>query len=263
MIIEFFKYHGAGNDFVLIDNREGIFNAGVDIVAFLCDRHFGIGADGLMLLESSDDYDFKMRYFNSDGREATMCGNGGRCIAAFARRLGIVHRKTVFIASDGIHNAEISGDFPELYVKLGMADTDISSLKENPFFLDTGSPHHLVFEDDIQNIDVEKEGAGIRYSDRYRSAGGANVNFIKQVSSSVIEIRTYERGVEAETLACGTGATAAAIAAAVRDNRTKAKISVKARGGILEVGFEIIDNFARNIYLAGPAREVFNGRIEI
>ena len=264
MNIKFYKYHGAGNDFVLIDNRKKFFMAKPKEVSFICDRHFGVGADGLMLLENHDSLDFTMRYFNADGHEATMCGNGGRCIVAFAKSLGIIENKTQFMASDGPHSAAIKyEDEGVCQVKLQMQDVDLSSLKTRPYFLDTGSPHHIQIVDDIEKIQPNVAGAEIRYSDEYKAIGGTNVNFVQPVGEKKIKIRTYERGVEWETLACGTGSTAAAIYHGINRHLSKAKIQVEAVGGDLEVSYEILGNFARNIFLAGPAEMVFYGQIEI
>ncbi len=261
-MIEFFKYHGTGNDFIMIDNRSRDFKYGRDSIAYLCDRHRGIGADGLILLEDSDDYDFRMRYFNADGQEATMCGNGGRCIAAFAFRLGVTGRSAVFEAADGLHRAIITGSLPEFIVELTMADVDISGFKNDPDFLFTGSPHHLSFVEDLDRLDVYRNGAKLRYSEKYKAIGGTNVNFIKKLDENKIQVRTYERGVENETLSCGTGVTAAAIATAIRQKNKETSVEVRTKGGNLAVSFQIKDNFAHRVKLTGPAREVFRGTVE-
>lgn len=263
MILNFSKYHGAGNDFILIDNRLNHFSCNQEKIAFLCDRHFGIGADGLMLLENHQDYDFTMRYFNSDGLEATLCGNGGRCIVAFAHQLKIVGEHLKFMAADGPHSAKIEKGQTEFYVHLQMKEIDLSVVDSNFTFLNTGSPHHIEWLDSVEHIDVVKNGADIRYSDVYTKIGGTNVNFIEVVNDSKIKIRTYERGVEAETLACGTGSTAAAILFGYKSGLTKAQILVSAIGGELLVSYQIVNNMAKEVVLSGPARYVFSGTIEI
>jgi len=260
MIITFDKYQGAGNDFILIDNRNNqIKNLKPETIQFLCDRHFGIGADGLMLLNNHDKYDFEMSYYNSDGSGGTMCGNGGRCIVAFAKKLGIISEHTRFIASDGLHEASINetGD----YVKLKMADVENIEQIDNDFFIDTGSPHHIEFDNDIFLLDVYAKGKEIRYSERYRKEG-TNVNFV-QITNNGIKIRTYERGVENETLACGTGSVASAIAYYKKYNPNKQSVKVKALGGELEVSFKEEKNKFTDVYLSGPAKFVFNGKIEL
>ncbi|OIP01365.1 MAG: diaminopimelate epimerase [Bacteroidetes bacterium CG2_30_33_31] len=261
--IEFYKYHGAGNDFVVIDNRLKNISLDENSVKYLCDRHFGIGADGLMLIENIDNHDFKMRYFNSDGKEASMCGNGGRCIVAFAKSLGIIENSATFETFDGIHSAIISEKNALPWVQLKMSDVDISGVLKGSNFANTGSPHHIEYISDLSNLDVNKAGAEIRYSDDYKAIGGTNVNFVKLISDSKIEIRTYERGVEFETLACGTGSTAAAIISGIRAQKNTASYQVQTLGEILEVSYKIDGNFAREVFLSGPAKEVFKGTINI
>lgn len=252
----FYKYQGAGNDFIIIDNRDNSFNTkDNNRIQLLCDRKFGIGADGLILLENSDKYDFKMLYFNADGKESTMCGNGGRCIVAFAKRMNIIQDKTIFEAIDGIHHAEIIRDL----VNLQMIDVNFILENKDSFFLNTGSPHHVIFQDNIENLNVKEEGSKIRYSKTYKKDGGTNVNFVEQVDQNIFKVRTYERGVEDETLACGTGVTAVAIAA-YQANITKSKhIFIHTEGGMLEVSFKK-DEFEYNkVFLKGPATFVFKG----
>ncbi|MDP4183701.1 MAG: diaminopimelate epimerase [Bacteroidota bacterium] len=259
MKIHFYKYQGAGNDFVLIDNRNHQFDGSNNkLVNQMCDRRFGIGADGLMLLENHDTLDFTMRYFNSDGREASMCGNGGRCIVAFAKRLGLINHSTAFMAVDGEHEASI--DEKEL-VNLRMIDVKQIEIGDDYYFLNTGSPHYVRFVDDINTINVVEEGKKVRYNDRFR-AEGTNVNFVEIVGNS-IKVFTYERGVEDETLACGTGITASAICAGIKTNQTKASFPVLAKGGNLEVSFEKAGEGFTNIYLKGPATYVFEGEFTI
>ena len=215
--MKFTKYEGAGNDFVVIDNRDGVFAAAEDAVAALCDRRFGVGADGLMLLENDPVAEFRMRYFNADGREATMCGNGGRCIVLFAHHLGIGGNCKTFTAADGLHEAEvteISGDRATVALRM----SDVSGITEimNGFSLDTGSPHYVELASDVDGIDVDAVGRDIRWRKDFEAQGGTNVDFVQLMGGNAIKIRTFERGVEAETLACGTGAVASAIVAAVK-----------------------------------------------
>ena len=256
-MLKFYKYQGAGNDFVIIDNRQGKVVLNQKQIEKLCDRRFGIGADGLMLLNSSDKYDFEMVYFNSDGNESTMCGNGGRCIVKFAQNLGLVSDKTVFIAIDGEHDATV---LPNGEVELGMKNVD-SILTENHLFADTGSPHVVVKLNDIDNINIIEEAHRIRYSDEYKSEG-TNVNFI-EVQNDLIKIRTYERGVEDETLACGTGVTAAALIAFNQGWIVNENIKVQAKGGMLSVKFDFRNNGFESVYLTGPAEFVFEGEINV
>jgi diaminopimelate epimerase len=260
MKINFSKYHGAGNDFILIDNRKDLYNLANSQVSHLCDRHKGIGADGLILLQESDKFDFSMRYFNADGKEASLCGNGGRCIVAFASHLGLIKNKTVFEAVDGKHEAGILSSSP---------DTDIVSLKMNDvkgwemdgedFVLDTGSPHYVKFVHDANMIDTVIEGREIRNSSTYAEKG-INVNFVSKAGDG-LKISTYERGVENETLACGTGAVAAALAASFKHFTSPLKL--KAKGGDLLVSFNKDDDRFTDIWLEGPATFIFKGVINI
>ena len=260
MEINFDKYEGTGNDFVMIDNRNDFFPKNdVNLIAHLCDRRFGIGADGLILLENDSESDFKMVYYNSDGNQSTMCGNGGRCLVAFAKKLQIIENSTSFMAVDGIHHATISGDNS---VSLQMKDVDFVNSQSNYTFLDTGSPHHIEMVSSISSLDVKSQGAAIRYSDLYGSAG-ANVNFVEQISEDTFSIRTYERGVEDETLSCGTGATAAAIAMNYIGKTNLNSIKINVQGGKLEVSFDKKDSHFFNVFLKGPASFVFQGIINI
>ncbi|GET33400.1 diaminopimelate epimerase [Prolixibacter bellariivorans] len=259
MKTKFYKYQGAGNDFVILDNRDEHFDGdNVELVASICDRRFGVGADGMMLLQSHPEHDFVMRYFNADGREASMCGNGGRCIVAFARKLGLIHNKTRFLAVDGIHEAVI--DDNDL-VNLKMQNVPEVENGEDYFFLDTGSPHYVRFADDVDAIDVVKEGRKIRNSQRF-AAEGTNVNFV-QLRDNGIKVYTYERGVEDETLACGTGITASALCAAIKTGKNEGYFPVEAKGGQLEVAFKRTENQFTEIWLKGPATFVFDGTIAI
>lgn len=253
--MKFYKYQGAGNDFVIIDDRKKEFpSADIKLINHLCDRRFGVGADGLMLLQEADGYDFRMVYFNADGNESTMCGNGGRCIVHFAKYLEIIENKSKFIAIDGEHLAEIEGDI----VNLQMINVDLIESIEDDFWLDTGSPHYIRFVKNLSTYDVVAEGRKVRKSERFR-AEGTNVNFIEEISGNHIAIRTYERGVEDETLACGTGVTAASIIYGRLNNSNQVK--VKAIGGDLEVKFEQDGNNFSNVWLKGPAKLVFEGEI--
>ena len=214
MQIEFGKYEGAGNDFVIIDNRERVFEPRPALVAALCDRRFGIGADGLMLLEEECGADFRMRYFNSDGPEATMCGNGGRCMALFARHAGVVGERMAFAAVDGLHRAEVlaCGDDAGR-IALGMTEPHGFAEAEEGYFVDTGSPHYVRFVEDVERVDVRGEGRRVRNLPAFAGTGGVNVNFVEVAGEGTLKVRTYERGVEDETLACGTGSVAAAVVA--------------------------------------------------
>jgi len=257
--ISFYKYQGAGNDFVMIDDRDGNFPAETEIIKKMCDRHFGIGADGLILLQNDPSKDFGMVYYNADGKIGSMCGNGGRCIVRFAEDLGLISEKAEFMASDGLHTA-----FSEKQmIRLSMQNVEKIEKHPNHWFLDTGSPHHIEFVNDTQSVDVRTKGAGIRYGSPYFEKG-SNVNFVQILNEDTIKIRTYERGVEDETLACGTGVTAAAIAAYESNRIAVDDINVKAVGGDLKVSFSKDKNGGyREIWLSGPAEFEFKGEIEI
>jgi diaminopimelate epimerase len=260
MKLIFDKYQGTGNDFILIDNREKIFTGDHMTIAQLCERHFGIGADGVLLLEMVEGYDFRMVYYNSDGSPATMCGNGGRCIAAFANRLGIVDSKAHFLAADGPHDAEIGIlDDHISQVALTMKDVIPASIGENHVFLNTGTPHFVRFVDEPDSIDLMKEGAQIRYAPDYAPTG-TNVDFARREDERIY-VRTYEKGVEAETLSCGTGVTASAIAASLFTGRNTYQVIT--RGGKLGVTFEKEGETFTNIRLSGPATCVYHGEINI
>lgn len=252
--MNFYKYQGTGNDFVIIDNRENQFLKDPDYIQHLCDRRFGVGADGLILLENDAKTDFRMVYYNADGYESTMCGNGGRCIVAFAAHLNIITDTTTFIAIDGLHEARMNGGM----VKLKMSDVESIENGENCFVLNTGSPHHVAIVEEVENYDVFTKGNKIRNSATYRP-DGINVNFAEQISEDELFVRTYERGVEDETLSCGTGATAAALS--FMQNQNLAAMRVKVRGGNLKVYAEKHGQGFRNIWLEGPATLVFEGSI--
>lgn len=257
----FYKYQGAGNDFIVIDNREGSFNIHeTNVLARLCDRRFGIGADGIMLLNHSGDLDFEMVYYNADGREGSMCGNGGRCIVAFAKKAGIVDSETAFLAADGVHHARIN---PEgNWVTLRMSDVNQIFRDGEAYVLNTGSPHYVKAVANVASLDVYAEGKHIRYSDLYKEKG-INVNFAADDTDGYF-VRTYERGVENETLACGTGATAVALAMAQeRGLQGSHTIPIRVAGGHLRIHFNRNDERFSDIFLEGPAEFVFEGQISV
>lgn len=259
MQIQFYKYQGTGNDFILIDNRQQIFSKNnTKLIAQLCDRKFGIGADGLILLELSTLHDFTMVYYNADGNEGSMCGNGGRCIVAFAKKLQIIERETTFEAIDGLHEASIIDDT----VNLKMNDVTTVEHYEDHLFLDTGSPHHITFVDDVKNVNVKITGSKIRYGSPYFMEG-SNVNFVEKQNENTFKVRTYERGVEDETLSCGTGVTAVAIASHKAKKTNDTKILLETLGGKLEVSFDYDNNIYKNVFLKGKASLVFNGEITV
>jgi diaminopimelate epimerase len=260
MQIEFYKYQGTGNDFVMIDNRQEIFpKDNIQLIAHLCDRRFGIGADGLILLENDPETDFKMVYYNSDGNQSSMCGNGGRCLVAFAKKLNVIENNTTFIATDGLHHASIADNG---IVSLQMIDVDQVKITPDHVFLNTGSPHHVQLVEDLEHYNVKENGASIRYGELYGKQG-SNINFVKQVDASTFSLRTYERGVEDETLSCGTGATAAAIAMNALGKTEAHSIDLNVEGGKLVVSFDKKDGQFTNVFLKGPAEFVFKGTIEI
>lgn len=260
MKAKFFKYQGTGNDFVIFDNRGGEFNGlSTEEVKQLCDRRFGIGADGLMLLNAHPDYDFEMKYYNADGRESSMCGNGGRCLVKFAYDKGIIKSAYKFLAVDGEHEAEVDFDGT---VSLKMNDVESIRFIDNHFVLNTGSPHYVEITEDVMKLDVFNKGRQIRYSNAFAEKG-INVNFVEQTQEpDQIIVRTYERGVEDETFSCGTGVTAAAIVCHHNDNGFN-RVEVKTKGGELSVEYDKIGDSFKNIWLSGPAEKVFEGEIEI
>lgn len=260
-MILFHKYHGTGNDFIMVDNRDGnlhSFLQSPDWVARACDRHFGIGADGLIALETSPGYDFNMQYFNADGHPGTMCGNGGRCAVAFAKSIGIQQPAFRFKAIDGPHRALILEDGR---VSLKMTDVEAVALQGSDYELNTGSPHLVVFVDQLADLDVVAAGRERRNAPAYK-AEGINVNFVKPAGDWCLEIATYERGVENETLSCGTGVTAASLAYACNrfPGSVRGEVLVVTKGGKLTVTFErsAAGRF-ENIWLTGPATFVFSG----
>ncbi|WP_026451883.1 diaminopimelate epimerase [Aequorivita capsosiphonis] len=257
----FYKYQGTGNDFVIIDNREGVFpKENTELVAKMCDRRFGIGADGLILLEnhsclhSTTLADFTMVYYNSDGNLSSMCGNGGRCIAHFAKFLGIISEEATFEAVDGMHQATVKND----WVSLKMNDVEAITKSKNYTFLNTGSPHHVEVVSGLKDFDVFNTGRNIRNA--VYGKKGSNVNFVEQVDDAVFSVRTYERGVEDETLSCGTGVTAVALAMFETGKTSENTITLNTLGGQLEVHFNKEGVNYNNVYLKGPAIQVFKGK---
>jgi diaminopimelate epimerase len=256
-ILNFYKYQGTGNDFVIIDNRNLVFDKNdLALVKQLCDRKFGVGADGLILIENHATQDFDLIYFNSDGSKS-FCGNGSRCGVAFAKFLGIIENSTSFNAIDGVYEAKIEDNL----VHLKMNDVTEIEVGKDYFFTNTGSPHYIKYVDDLAGVNILNEAHKIRYSKRFMTEG-TNVNFV-EIKSDKTAIRTYERGVEDETLSCGTGATAVAIATAIK-HRFKSPIAIKVVGGELKISFERgFNNTFANIWLIGEAKQVFRGEIEL
>ena len=263
MKVEFFKYQGTGNDFVILDNRDNKYDElTTKQVKHICDRRFGIGADGLILLSNKKYFDFQMVYYNADGNESSMCGNGGRCLVKFASHLGMLKSTYHFVAIDGKHEAEIGMNG---IVRLKMQNVYSVEIHSGHVLLNTGSPHFVKFASDVKNIDVEETGREIRYSKEFREEG-VNVNFVESIGEDCIFVRTYERGVEDETLACGTGVTAAAIASYLHRGfeRGRTEIPVHAKGGDLAVRFQANgDGYFSDIWLCGPAEQVFEGEIQL
>jgi len=261
MKITFHKYQGTGNDFVIIDNRDLSFvTTNKALIERLCHRKFGVGADGLILLQNHNELNFEMIYFNADGNESSMCGNGGRCITHFAHFLNIIKNECEFMAIDGAHKAKI---IAENLVALQMNDVEQIKTETNYYELNTGSPHYIQFVDDVSQINVKESGAAVRYNEVYKSEG-INVNFVDVKHNNQINVRTYERGVEDETLSCGTGVTAAAIAF-YEQNKMQGKhvIMVNTLGGSLSVDVNKTNNGFTDLSLNGPATRVFEGEIEI
>jgi diaminopimelate epimerase len=259
MHLNFYKYQGTGNDFIILDNRNGEYTLTKPQIHFLCHRRFGIGADGLMLLNSHPAYDFEMKYYNADGGESSMCGNGGRCLVKFAADRGILKPEYHFLAIDGEHVASIDIDGT---VSLKMNDVPEVRYDRGNYILNTGSPHFVNLVDDVMHLNVVERGRHIRYSDAFREEG-INVNFVQQTAEpDVIIVRTYERGVEDETMSCGTGVTAAALVCFHNENGYN-RVDVKTKGGQLSVEFDRIEDRFQNVWLIGPAIKVFEGDIEL
>lgn len=263
MKIRFAKYQGTGNDFILIDDRTRLFSATQEEIAKLCHRRMGIGADGLILLRAHPSADFEMIYFNSDGREGSLCGNGGRCITAFAAELGIITTKAQFMAFDGPHEAEVlraNREAGRYQINLKMQDVTSTEPIDGTCFIDTGSPHFVLVKDNIESIDVFKEGSAIRYSESFKKQG-TNVDFICK-NANGIAMRVYERGVEEETYSSGTGAVACALTAALL-GWTKSPCAIETKGGVLMVDYQKEGLLFTNIWLNGPATKSFDGILSI
>lgn len=256
--MQFYKYQGNGNDFVFFDNRDEIFPVvgRQGLIEKMCDRRFGVGADGLILIQHAEQYDFEMLYFNADGHSGSMCGNGGRCAIHFARFLQIISGSTRFLAYDGPHE----GSFLENgWVSLKMSDVSkCESRSKDEYFLDTGSPHLVRFVEELEDLDVFQEGRDIRYSPQF-AAEGVNVNFVEPVDETTLKVYTYERGVENETLACGTGVTASAIAYMEKGGRSGGRIEIVTKGGPMAVNLSKGENGYEEIFLEGPVSQTFSG----
>ena len=259
MNIKFYKYHGTGNDFIMIDNFKGQYDLSEldkDRISLLCHRRFGIGADGLIILEASENSDFNMVYFNADGAESTMCGNGGRCILAMAHALEYIGDDAIFNAIDGLHKGRV-GDQIEIQLK----DVDHIDNSEDDYILDTGSPHYVRFISDVHQLNIIPIAHEIRYNDVYKEEG-INVNFVESLQGDFY-LRTYERGVENETMSCGTGVTATAIAIHEKYDHLESPIELRTPGGILQVSFDKTEEGYKNVWLKGPATLVFEGYLDI
>ncbi len=259
MKIPFYKYQGTGNDFVIVDQYEKKWLSTEDqkAVRHLCNRRFGIGADGLILLEPSKKHAFKMIYFNADGREGSLCGNGARCAVACSYTLGRLNRRGKFEAANSVHSAKIIKGGG---VQLKMKNLEAVEVGKDYYILDTGSPHYIAFVEDLSDLDIVAAGRAVRYAERFRDEG-INVNFVEE-SDSGINVSTYERGVEDETLSCGTGVTAAALAFALRNDLDDGKVKVHTKGGDLSIKYKRGKNGFQNIWLCGPAHKVYTGVIE-
>ncbi|MHC1708096.1 MAG: diaminopimelate epimerase [Bacteroidales bacterium] len=262
MLLNFNKFHGAGNDFILVDIRENKPRLNREIINALCDRRLGIGADGLISLDHDPSFPFLMRYYNSDGNESTMCGNGGRCIALFANILGFTQKELHFNAIDGAHTAIIleKSDGSGL-VRLHMRDVSEIESHTGYLLLNTGSPHYVCFRENVQKLDVAAEGRKIRYSGRFKQEG-INVNFVEKTTEGLF-VRTYERGVEDETLSCGTGVTASVLAYSLVNPEIESPVCVNTPGGLLKVYFYKRQTEFTDVWLEGPAVKVFEGSINI
>lgn len=265
MILPFFKFHGTGNDFIIIDNREFLFERdNYKLIKKLCHRRFGIGSDGLMLLQNDPASDFEMIYYNADGKEGSMCGNGGRCIVAFAKMLGLVEKEAKFNAADGLHTAIIIKTHSSEHYSIKLKMQDVKEIEEYPdyYFIDTGSPHYVCFRKNIDLINVVEEGRRIRYSEPFGTIG-TNVNFVEAQNNSLC-MRTYERGVEDETLSCGTGAVASALVAVhSKKIENKGHTEILSGGGKLRVHYSMVEKKFENIWLEGDAVCVFKGEVNV
>ena len=253
----FYKYQATGNDFILIDNRKSVIDTSdINLIKKIADRNFGIGSDGVILIENDPQYDFNMIFHNPDGSQS-FCGNGSRCVAMFANYLGMIDDKTQFRAYDGVHSATVTKDL----VRLKLNDVHSVRLFADGIFVDIGSPHYIQFVSKVEQFDVLKEGKIIRYSGLFGTEG-TNVNFVEMQGKDKIYVRTYERGVENETLSCGTGVTACAIAANLK--KYQSPVNIYTRGGELRVEFNKngSEEFT-DIYLSGPAEMIFKGTIDL
>ena len=254
MKMTFYKYQGTGNDFVVIDNRNGFFpKDNHSMIAEICNRKYGIGADGLLLLENNSKVDFTMVYYNADGKLGSMCGNGGRCIVHFANFLNIINENIVFEAIDGLHEASIHNEI----ISLKMNDVASINVNTNSVFLNTGSPHHVEMVEDLKNYNVAENGFLIR--NKTYGKEGSNINFVEKIGTNLFAVRTYERGVEAETLSCGTGVTAVAIALSETNRIDSNNVELHTEGGNLLVHFNKLNGTYYDVYLEGPAKQVFKG----
>lgn len=254
MKMTFYKYQGTGNDFVVIDNRNGFFpKDNHSMIAEICNRKYGIGADGLLLLENNSKVDFTMVYYNADGKLGSMCGNGGRCIVHFANFLNIINENIVFEAIDGLHEASIHNEI----ISLKMNDVASINVNTNSVFLNTGSPHHVEMVEDLKNYNVAENGFLIR--NKTYGKEGSNINFVEKIGTNLFAVRTYERGVEAETLSCGTGVTAVAIALSETNRIDTNNVELHTEGGNLLVHFNKLNGTYYDVYLEGPAKQVFKG----
>ena len=259
MTVNFYKYQGTGNDFVMIDNRTLGLVHDRELIERLCHRRFGIGADGLIYLQNRDGFDFEMVYFNSDGNESSMCGNGGRCLIRFAHDLDIISTRCKFWAIDGEHEGEILDNGT---VSLKMKDVDLIENSNGDYILNTGSPHYVQMVNEVKALRVVAEAQKIRYNERF-AAEGINVNFAQKLSRDELFVRTYERGVEDETLSCGTGVVASAITLSHQSGQLISLVKVETLGGKLQVSFEPRSNTYRNIFLQGPAEKVYQGSLDV
>lgn len=257
MRLSFYKYQGTGNDFIVVDDRQKKFvNYSNELLQKLCGRRLGIGADGFIVLRDHEEYDFEMIYHNADGSQS-LCGNGSRCAVHLAQQLGMIDKEAYFLTTDGAHQAHIKKDL--IHVKMH----DVTEIKKLPegYWLDTGSPHYVTWAENLANLDVHKKGKEIRNSEPFQKEG-VNVNFVQRKEDGTLAIRTYERGVEAETLSCGTGATAVALAASLEG--ITSPVTINAKGGTLQVSFtKKSEQHFQDIYLIGPAQQVYQGTIDI
>ncbi len=256
----FDKLHGSGNDFIVVDATQQSVNLNVEQIRWLCDRHLGIGADGLIVIKPSWEADFQMIYYNSDGFEGSMCGNGGRTVTAYAFKRGIAGRSCRFLAYDGKHQGEVLAvNDTEFMISITMKEVDVQFCSDAYLLVNTGSPHYVSRVDNLAALDVVSQGRLIRH-DKTLSDKGLNVNFLK-IDNNAIQLRTYERGVEDETLSCGTGVTAAAIAVSMWQGGENHQIHTL--GGLLGVQFKRTDMHFTDIVLTGPVKYVFGGKINL